>query len=113
MGMSSRGKVAVVTGASSGIGDAIARRLAAGGLTVVAVGRRAERLDALAQRQPRIVPFPADVGRRTDVTSLPEFVAAELGRCDVLVNNAGIGGRPVGAAAAAPPFPRARLCDPS
>ena len=94
MGMSSQGKVAVVTGASSGIGDAVARRLARGGLTVVAVARRAERLDALAKRQPRIVPFPADVGRRTDVAALAEFVAADLGRCDVLINNAGIGGRP-------------------
>jgi NAD(P)-dependent dehydrogenase (short-subunit alcohol dehydrogenase family) len=94
MGMSSQGKVAVVTGASSGIGDAVARRLATGGMTVVAVARRAERLEALARRNPRIVAFPADVGRRTDVKALADFVAAEYGRCDLLVNNAGIGGQP-------------------
>jgi NAD(P)-dependent dehydrogenase (short-subunit alcohol dehydrogenase family) len=94
MGMSSQRKVAVVTGASSGIGDAVARRLANGGLTVVAVARRAERLDALARRHPGIIAFPSDVGRRTDVTALAEFVAADLGRCDVLVNCAGIGGQP-------------------
>lgn len=93
MGMSSHGKVAVVTGASSGIGESVARRLAAGGMTVVAVARRAERLDALARSNPRIVAFPADVGRRTDVTALAERVAADFGRCDVLVNSAGIGGR--------------------
>jgi len=94
MGMSSQGKVAVVTGASSGIGDAVARRLAAGGVTVVAVARRAERLEALAARDERIVAFPADVGRRTDVKALADFVASEFGRCDLLINSAGIGGQP-------------------
>jgi NAD(P)-dependent dehydrogenase (short-subunit alcohol dehydrogenase family) len=92
MGMSRQQKVAVVTGASSGIGEAIARRLAGGGMSVVAVARRAERLAALAQRDQRIVPFPADVTRRTAVAALADHVAAEHGRCDVLVNNAGIPG---------------------
>jgi NAD(P)-dependent dehydrogenase (short-subunit alcohol dehydrogenase family) len=94
MGMSSQGKVAVVTGASSGIGDAVARRLATGGMTVVAVARRAERLEALARQDARIVAFSADIGRRTDVKALADFVAAEYGRCDLLINNAGIGGQP-------------------
>jgi NAD(P)-dependent dehydrogenase (short-subunit alcohol dehydrogenase family) len=93
MGMSSHGRVAVVTGASSGIGEAIARRLAARGMTVVAVARREERLKALAERHRRIVPIRTDVGRRTEVTALANRVAADLGRCDVLVNGAGIGGR--------------------
>jgi NAD(P)-dependent dehydrogenase (short-subunit alcohol dehydrogenase family) len=94
MGMSSHGRVAVVTGASSGIGEAVARRLAAGGMTVVAVARREERLQALAGRHDRIVPIRTDVGRRSEVTALANRVAADLGRCDVLVNGAGIGGRP-------------------
>lgn len=92
--MSSQRAVAVVTGASSGIGEAVARRLAAQGLTVVAVARRAERLDALAREDARIVAAPADVGRRTDVAALARRVETEYGRCDVLVNNAGVpGGR--------------------
>lgn len=91
MGMSRQQKVAVVTGASSGIGEAIARRLAAGGMAVVAVARRADRLAALA-RHDRIVAFPADVVRRTEVAALAEHVAGEHGRCDLLVNNAGIPG---------------------
>jgi NAD(P)-dependent dehydrogenase (short-subunit alcohol dehydrogenase family) len=91
-GMASQGKVAVVTGASSGIGEAIARRLAAGGMTVVAVARRAERLDALAQQDPRIVAAPADIGKRTDVAALADRVKQDFGRCDVLVNNAGVPG---------------------
>ena len=94
MGMSRQHKVAVVTGASSGIGEAVTRRLAADGLTVVAVARRGDRLAALAQRYERIVAYPADVTRRTAVAALAEHVAGAHGRCDVLVNNAGIpGGR--------------------
>lgn len=94
MGMSRHQKVAVVTGASSGIGEAIARRLAAGGMTVVAVARRADRLAALEQQDGRIVAHPADVTRRPAVAALAEHVAGEHGRCDVLVNNAGIPGGP-------------------
>lgn len=90
--MDLRGSIAVVTGASSGIGDAVARRLASDGATVVAVARRAERLDALASSQAGIVAHAADVGRRTDVLALADRVRDEHGRCDLLVNNAGVPG---------------------
>lgn len=92
MGMSPQGRVAVVTGASSGIGEAVARRLATGGMTVVAVARRADRLKELARQVPRIVPAPADVVRRTEVAALAAQVARDHGRCDVLINNAGVPG---------------------
>ncbi|MGI5485711.1 SDR family NAD(P)-dependent oxidoreductase [Microtetraspora malaysiensis] len=78
-------KTAVVTGASSGIGAATARRLAAEGFDVVAAARRRERLDALAAEVPGIRPATLDV---TSQESVDAF-AAELERCDVLVNNAG------------------------
>ena len=78
------GKVAVVTGASSGIGAASARALAAAGYTVVIGARRVDRIDALA----------TEIGGRamyldvTDAASVERF-AATLDRVDVLVNNAG------------------------
>ncbi|MBB6350274.1 SDR family NAD(P)-dependent oxidoreductase [Nonomuraea muscovyensis] len=78
-------KTAVVTGASSGIGEATARRLAAEGYDVVAGARRRERLDALAAEVPSITPFTLDVTSQESVDAL----AASLERCDVLVNNAG------------------------
>ncbi|WP_214413804.1 SDR family oxidoreductase [Sphaerisporangium fuscum] len=78
-------KTAVVTGASSGIGEATARRLAAEGYDVVAAARRRDRLDKLAAEVPGIRPFTLDV---TSDESVAEF-AGSLERCDVLVNNAG------------------------
>ncbi|GLW96411.1 SDR family NAD(P)-dependent oxidoreductase [Microtetraspora sp. NBRC 16547] len=78
-------KTAVVTGASSGIGAATARRLAAEGFDVVAAARRRDRLDELAAEVPGIRPATLDV---TSQESVDAF-AAELARCDVLVNNAG------------------------
>jgi NADP-dependent 3-hydroxy acid dehydrogenase YdfG len=77
-------RVAVVSGASSGIGEATARTLAAQGFQVVAVARRADRLNALAAEIGGI-PFVADVTSDEDVAAL----ARGLDRVDVLVNNAG------------------------
>jgi NAD(P)-dependent dehydrogenase (short-subunit alcohol dehydrogenase family) len=91
------GKVAVVTGASSGIGEASARALARAGMTVVAAARRGDRLEALARgddgaedgRVGRIVPHVADVTDDESVAGLVTRVTDELGGCHVLVNNAG------------------------
>lgn len=83
---------AVVTGASSGIGTAVARRLADDGMTVVTVARRVERLDRMAAEHPRIVAHGADVTDRAAVEGLASRVRSEFGRCDVLVNNAGVAG---------------------
>lgn len=78
-------RTAVVTGASSGIGEATARRLAAEGFDVVAAARRRDRLDKLAAEVPGIRAATLDVTSQESVDEL----AASLDRCDVLVNNAG------------------------
>jgi NADP-dependent 3-hydroxy acid dehydrogenase YdfG len=80
----SRG-IAVVTGASSGIGAATARRLVAEGYEVVAAARRRDRLDELAADTPGIRPVTLDVTSPDSVAAL----AAELDDVAVLVNNAG------------------------
>lgn len=76
--------IAVVTGASSGIGAATARRLAAEGFHVVAAARRVDRLEKLAS-EIGATPFPLDVTDDTSVAALAEAVP----ECAVLVNNAG------------------------
>lgn len=85
-------RTAVVTGASSGIGAATARRLAAAGYLVVAAARRVDRLTELAG-QAGLRAFPLDVTDPRSVASL----ATSLDACDVLVNNAGgaIGMEPI------------------
>lgn len=80
----SRG-IAVVTGASSGIGEATARRLALEGYEVVAAARRRDRLDALAADVPGLRPVTLDVTSAESVAAL----AAQLDDVAVLVNNAG------------------------
>lgn len=88
------GRVAVVTGASSGLGHAIADRLAREGMVVVAVARRGDRLDALATTHEHVHPYVADVTDTAQVDGLAAWVTAELGACHALVNNAGVTGRP-------------------
>ena len=87
------GTVALVTGASSGIGAATARRLAAEGASVALVARRGDRLDELAQtiekEGGRACPVVADITTRTGASTAVEQAVAAFGRLDVLINNAG------------------------
>ncbi|WP_411124226.1 SDR family oxidoreductase [Streptomyces sp. x-19] len=88
------GRVAVVTGASSGIGAATARRLAAGGAAVALLGRRTDRLRALADDLERttpgaVLPVPVDLTEPGAVDTAARTVTARLGRADLVVANAG------------------------
>lgn len=83
------GMVALVTGASSGIGEAAALMLRDAGYTVYAVARRTERMADLAERGIRT--FAMDLTDDATITAGVERILAEAGRIDVLVNNAGYG----------------------
>jgi 3-oxoacyl-[acyl-carrier protein] reductase len=85
------GRKALVTGASGGIGEEIARLLHAHGATVGLHGTRVEKLEALANTLgERVQIFPANLSDRGEVKALGEKSEAELGGVDILVNNAGI-----------------------
>ncbi|MCB1633313.1 MAG: SDR family oxidoreductase [Xanthomonadales bacterium] len=89
-----RGKVIVITGASSGMGEATARGLAAKGAKVVLGARRADRLaqivsDITAQGWEAIA-VPTDVTQRADLQKLVDTAISTYGRIDVLFNNAGL-----------------------
>ncbi|MBX7070609.1 MAG: SDR family oxidoreductase [Microthrixaceae bacterium] len=87
------GQVALVTGASSGLGRRFARVLHAAGATVVVAARRADRLDELAaELGDRVVVVPADMADDDSVRALATAAAGVVGHVDVLVNNAGVGG---------------------
>ena len=88
--------IAVVTGASSGIGEASARALAAAGYRVVCAARRTERIEAVASEIDAVA-VPCDV---TDAAAVARLVSEVGDRCDLLVNNAGgaLGQEPVGEA---------------
>lgn len=83
-------RVAVVTGASSGIGEATARALAADGHRVALLARRADRIQTLADELGHAIAIAADVTDRDSLVSAAERVQEELGAADVLVNNAGV-----------------------
>ena len=94
--MELNGAVAVVTGASAGFGELTARLLAKGGASVVLAARRLERLEALAGeiegRGGRALAVRCDVTEVADLQGLRDRVDETFGRCDVLINNAGIPG---------------------
>lgn len=85
------GKVALVTGASSGLGERFARVLHGAGARVVVAARRVDRIEALAAELDGGVALPLDVGDDAQVAAVVDEVVASLGAIDVLVNNAGIG----------------------
>jgi NAD(P)-dependent dehydrogenase (short-subunit alcohol dehydrogenase family) len=91
-------KIAVVTGAGSGIGRGVALALLAAGYTVVLAGRRSQALEetiSLAPAGSQSLAVPTDVGDEASVTNLFRAVSAGFGRLDFLFNNAGAGAPPV------------------
>jgi NADP-dependent 3-hydroxy acid dehydrogenase YdfG len=85
------GRVAVITGASSGISEAIARALAAESYHVALLARRADRIQALADELgDAAIAIQADVTDRDSLVAAAQRVHHQLGGADVLVNNAGI-----------------------
>ena len=84
-------KTALVTGASGGLGGAIARALHKQGAKVAISGRQADRLAALAtELGSRVEVCPCDLARKEEVAKLIDTASAKLGRLDILVNNAGL-----------------------
>jgi NADP-dependent 3-hydroxy acid dehydrogenase YdfG len=88
------GKTAIVTGASSGIGDAIARDLVKHGINVVALARRMDRLETLKEQlkdqKGKLIPIKCDVSDKASIDAAFEQIENEVGTVQILVNNAGI-----------------------
>lgn len=92
--VSSSAPVVLITGASAGIGEAVARRFARGGYRLVAVARRKDRLDQLAKslsETTEVRTLPADVAANDTPERAVEMAQTAFGRLDCLVNNAGAG----------------------
>jgi len=87
------GRIAVITGASRGLGEAMAKALAAAGASIALVARDATRLERVRQeiaaQNGTAAVFTADVTREDDVAALPDAVKAALGTPQILINNAG------------------------
>lgn len=89
------GKVALVTGASSGIGEQVVRALAKNGMKVIAVARRLEKLKELAasiksEFNGEVYPMTCDVRQEEEILKVFKRAEEELGGVDVLINNAGV-----------------------
>ena len=91
-----QGKVAVVTGASAGIGEAICKDLCKAGVVVVGLARRIDRLEQLKQRileqnqEAKFYGVKCDVTKEAEIKEAFDYVVKTLGGVDILVNNAGI-----------------------
>jgi len=89
-----QGKVVLITGASRGIGQALARGFAADGARVVTFARSAQALQATTEDDPaQVLSVVGDVSTEADVERLVTMTYARFGQIDVLVNNAGIGNK--------------------
>lgn len=88
--MSIEGKTGIITGASSGIGEGVARELSSGGMNVVVVGRRIARLEALAGELENCVACAGDINDVTVPQKLIDFAVDRFGGCDFVFNSAGI-----------------------
>lgn len=84
------GKSVLVTGASSGIGEAIVAQLVEAGAHVFGLARSKDALDTARGRHPKAKWLPADVAKPNQVTTAMKAIVDETGRLDVLVNNAGV-----------------------
>ena len=94
--MSASGKIALVTGAGTGIGRAVALALSAAGYRLAITGRRAEPLEAVrAEAAGEVLVVPSDLTDPPSVATLFEAVKQHYGRLDVLFNNAGVNAPPV------------------
>jgi NAD(P)-dependent dehydrogenase (short-subunit alcohol dehydrogenase family) len=97
--MSTSAKIALVTGAGTGVGRAVANALAKAGYSLVLAGRRKEPLDTVAGEVnatgSQALAVPTDVTKRDSIIALFEKVKSSFGRLDVLFNNAGMGAPPV------------------
>ena len=83
-------KVAIVTGASSGIGEQTAKLFSSVGANVVAAARRIDRLEKLSSETENIVPCACDVTNDADCENLVQTTLDQFGKVDILINNAGI-----------------------
>ena len=84
------GKIALVTGASSGIGAQTVKLFSSLGAKVIAAARREDRLQDLANQYPNVMAVKCDVGVEADCKSVVDTVINEYGKIDILINNAGI-----------------------
>lgn len=86
------GKVAIVTGASSGIGESTTEALVKHGVKVVGLARRVDRLKELAVKlgKDKFYPIQCDLRKEEDILKALKWVEKELGGADILVNNAGV-----------------------
>ena len=92
--MKLKNKSVVVTGASSGMGKAITQLFAREGANIIAVARRKERLEELAEQLKdlpgKVIPYAGDVSRQETMEGAIDLAVQEFGRLDILINNAGI-----------------------